>query len=276
MEETIFEALEKNKTATTSAENIFDAQETKPVAEESQEQPQVEDTAVPVPEPTTHEVAQAQPEPTGNEKNIRALREKAERADRIEREYQQALWKLQQYEQMNQTPKQKIEPEYEDNDFALDDDSMAEGKHIKKLQKEIKKLKAEYQQQTSRTAEMAIEAQLKMTYPDFDKVVNSTNLAELARAKPHLAQTIQSNPDLYSKAVSAYEMIRSSGVYTDQSYAVDRDLVARNMAKPKVSASLAPQQADSPLNKVNAFAKGLTPDLQKQLYKEMMDAMNNR
>jgi hypothetical protein len=71
-------------------------------------------------------------------------------------------------------------------------------------------------------------------------------------------------------------MIKSAGLYNDPSYSSERDLVARNMSKPKVSASLSPQQAESPLNKVNAFAKGLTPDLQKQLYKEMMDAMNNR
>ena len=79
-----------------------------------------------------------------------------------------------------------------------------------------------------------------------------------------------------AKAVSAYKHIKKLGLYTEDTYQADRDLAQRNAAKPKPLVSVSPQQGDSPLSRANAFANGLTPELQKQLRQEMEDARKNR
>ena len=52
----------------------------------------------------------------------------------------------------------------------------------------------------------------------------------------------------------------------------DKRKAQENSAKPRPMASVSPQQGESPLSHANAFANGLTPELQKQLWKEMQDA----
>jgi hypothetical protein len=56
----------------------------------------------------------------------------------------------------------------------------------------------------------------------------------------------------------------------------DRAAAQKNASKPKPLASVSPQQGDSPLSRANAFANGLTPELQKQLRQEMEEARKNR
>lgn len=258
MEENIFDAIENKKTAVTTADNIFEAQD----AIAPQEEAPSQDTAVEIAEPTQSEVAEAAPEAqeSYNQKNIRALREKAERAAYVERENQRLAAELEQYKQARYQNKEEVH-----DDIALDDDQETEDPRIKKLERKIQKMETDQ-----------LENHLKATYPDYDKVVNSENLARLKESKPYLAQTLFSNPDLYSKAITAYEMIKGAGIYQEPTYTHEREVIARNQSKPRSMSSIAPQQSDSPLNKVNAFANGLTPDLQKQLYKEMTEAMNNR
>ena len=50
----------------------------------------------------------------------------------------------------------------------------------------------------------------------------------------------------------------------------------RNAAKPRPTASISPQQGETPLSRANAFANGLTEEMKKQLYKEMLEAASNR
>jgi hypothetical protein len=56
----------------------------------------------------------------------------------------------------------------------------------------------------------------------------------------------------------------------------DKERAERNLAKPRPLASVAASQGnDSPLQRANAFANGLTEELKAQLHKEMIESMRN-
>lgn len=197
------------------------------------------------------------------------LREKAEKA---ERERDEAIRYIKEMQNRNQETPASVE---EEDQTVLEEDALVEGKHLKKVNKHIKNLENQLKQYQQQTALSATEVKLKSQYPDFDSVVSKENLENLRYAYPEIANTINSSTDLYSKAVSAYTMIKKLGISQADSFQEERALVQKNSVKPKPLASVSPQQGDSPLSKANAFASGkLTDELKKQLYKEMMESRN--
>jgi len=197
------------------------------------------------------------------EKNFVELRKKVER---IERERDEALRAQQQSNLKREIPEEELD------DIGIGDDDLAEGKHLRKQSKEIRKMKREMEQYKQQMYEQTTEARLKASFPDFDKVVKAETVKLLGETYPELAQTINTSPDLYNKAASAYTLIKKFGLYKEDKYENDRNQAVNNAAKPRSSASLSPQQGESPMSNANAFANGLTADLKKKLYQEMIDA----
>lgn len=203
---------------------------------------------------------------SNEEKNFAALRQKAEKAE-YERDL--ALKRLQELEQQSE----------ESDDLSIDDEDIADGKHLKKIQKstarEFKKLKEELYTY-KRQAELAsTEARIKSTYHDFDDIVNADNLAALRESHPALATSIQSSPDLYTQAVTAYTMIKNLGLAPDKQQVAEKQRAHNNLYKPRPATSVSPQQGDNPLTRANAFADGLTDELKEQLRKEMYSSIRN-
>lgn len=201
------------------------------------------------------------------ERNMRALRQKAERAERERDEYQR---RLAEYEALQAKAQQHQNDD--DEDLRINPDELAEGKHLAKVAKKIQRLEQQiksYQQQSSVST---IETRLRTEHPDFDRIMTRDNIEALAAADPELAATINANPDLYTKAVTAYRQIKRLGIVSDPAIEYDKQRIAQNSMKPKPVASVSPQKGDSPLSRANAFANGLTDDLKKQLWKEMQDA----
>lgn len=196
-------------------------------------------------------------------KNLQAMRQKAEQA---EKERDAAMRRLQELEQQSE-------------EFTLGPDDIAEGKHLKKIHQkisnEIKSLKEELQSYRQQSAAATTEARIKATYNDFDSIVTADNLSALRDSFPELAATLQSSPDLYTQAVSAYTMIKKLGIAADKQYENDREKARSNAYKPRPTNAVAPQQGDNPLTRANAFADGLTDDLKAQLRKEMYSSMKN-
>lgn len=234
--------------------------------------------------PEQEEISQeveVEPEPkpivkeTRNESNIRSLREKAERADRAERERDELLKRIQEMESYRQSaPQQQSQQQEESEDLNIDPDSLVEGKHLKRYDKKFKEMQDKlrsYEQQSSITN---IDMRLKAKYPDLDKVVSQDNLLALRQDYPELAATLNANTDLYSKAVSAYTLIKKLGIDVEDTFVEDKIKAQKNAAKPRPLASVSPQQAESPLSRANAFANGLTEDLKEQLRKEMYESRN--
>lgn len=200
-------------------------------------------------------------------KNFRQLREKAERAERERDELVRLLKEQQQAKQ--------VQPQ-DDDEIRLAPDDLAEGKHLTKIEKKYKKLEEQFKQYQAQTAEAVVEAKIKAQYPDFDKIVSRENIEALRGSYPELAQTLNASSDLYSKAVSAYTLIKKLGIVQEDLYQADRERAIKNAAKPKPSAAVAPQTGNSPLAKANAFAGGeFTKELQEQMFKEMNEARKN-
>ncbi len=232
------------------------------------------DNLIQVPEEIeTQETEQSAQQPQQEQKvapaeSFRQLRELKEKALR---ERDEAYRLLKQYEDQ-QSNKQQAQ-ESNDDDLGLDADQYAEGKHLSKVDKKVRKLEEQLKQYQQQSSAQSVENKILAQYPDFDKIVSQDNIEQLRNDFPELAQTLHSSNDLYSKAISTYKLIKKLGISPENTYESERAIVQRNAAKPKSLASIAPQQSDSPLQKANAFANGLTDELKSQLHKEMMLAM---
>lgn len=216
-------------------------------------------------ENTQVEQVQEQPKESSSERNFKALREKAERA---ERERDELIQKMRDIE----TAKQKVQEE-QDDDWGISEDDIVEGKHLRKLKKELRNLQSQLKDNEQRSYQMALEARLKIQFPDFDSVVSKENVEKLQKEYPEIAATLSSSKDLYSSAVSAYTFIKKIGISEGDSYEREHQRVAKNSSKPRPLASVSPQSGETPLSHANAFANGLTEELKAQLWKEMQDAI---
>ena len=233
--------------------------------EEDDEEPVVDNTPVFV-----------APEPEADSDAKKSFRELAAAKKRAERERDEYFARLQELEskpahrQSATTPKEQFE---EDEEFHLGADDIAEGKHISKVdsraQKKIKALEERLSKYEAKTAEERAETALRTKYADFDKVVSHDNVAMLTEAYPELARTLHSTDDLYTKAVSAYTLIKKFGIYQESPFNSEKAVALKNVVKPRPLTSVSPQQGDTALSRANAFANGLTDELKTQLLKEM-------
>ena len=239
-----------------------------PVADESQ-QPQSDQA-----QHQQTEAAQAQRQPSlesspKDVEQVRRFKAMRESADRAERERDDALRRLQEYE------RRAPEPELDIDAINLKDDDLAEGKHLKQLRDEVKRLRAEQKQFQKQSYESSAETRVRAQYQDFDKVMTVENLQVFSRMYPEMAKSINAGNDLYDKAVSAYQLIKKFGIYEDEPFAAEKQQAVSNTQRPKPLASISPQQGETPLSRANAFAGNnykLTADMKAALYKEMEEA----
>lgn len=215
---------------------------------------------------------------THQQMNFRMIRERAERA---ERERDEAMKYAMSFNQQSNQPKQQDKQEvYEDDysDIGLDDDGLAEGKHLKKVLKEMRELKREMHEYKTRSTHDTVEVKLKSQYPDFDKVITQQNLEALSSMNPDLADMISNTPDMYKRAKLAYDMVKQFGIYkVTPTYSAEKAIAQKNAAKPRPLTSVSPQQGDTPLSKANAFANGgLSEEMKAQYRREMVQYTKGR
>jgi len=195
--------------------------------------------------------------------NWRALREAREKA---EQERDEVVARLRQQDS-NQNNGQGNNRQVQEERLTIGDDDLVEGKHFKQGQQQINNRIVQLEQQL-------IEAQIKATYPDFDKVVNKDTLGMLRDTDPDLAESLSYNPNLRSQAVAAYKAIKRYGL-SGPDFSREKAKINTNSSKPRTVTSLSPQQGESPLSRANAFANGLTDELKTQLWQEMQDIVKN-
>ena len=212
-----------------------------------------------------------QPEQPQANDNVRALRLAKQQA---ERERDEAMRLIAEFKQQQQAMHKPQEPE-EDLSVNLNPDDYAEGKHLLKMSRRMQKMESEYrermQQFENQSRALAAESQLRMQYPDIDKVINAENIALLRDEYPELAATINSNQDTYSKSVAAYTMIKKLGIHKDAVVNDAQNRIVQNSQKPRSSASVSPQRAESPLNHAHGFANGLTKEAKEQAARELAE-----
>ena len=216
------------------------------------------------------EVAPQQNELTGQALRFKTLREARERAEHERDALKSQLDRMQQSETSTHSASQP-------QDYTIAPDDLVEGKHLSKYDRDIKNLKDQLDNYRQQSIEAAVEARVQGQFPDFNSVVSKENIEMLKTAYPEVANTLNSSTDLYSKAVSAYTMIKQLGILTDPAVARQHSLAQRNAAKPRSTASVNAQPGgDGPLSRANAFAEGLTKENKAALYREMLEAKKNR
>lgn len=185
--------------------------------------------------------------------NFSKLRESKEK---LEREHQEALRRIKELQELKESQRQQEE---------LDDIDDPTEKKLKQLEHQVREFQLNSAAQT-------IEIKLKTNHPDFEDIVNKDNIDKFRSEYPEIADSINSSSDLYKKATATYTLIKKLGIAADPRYDKDKERVLQNTNKPRPLTSVSPQQSESPLSKANAFADGLTPELQQQLYQEMIES----
>lgn len=195
------------------------------------------------------------------DRNFAALREKSIQA---QRERDAAMAELQRLKEAQQ--KQELSTAHKP---TLDPDDLVEARY---LDEKIKELKDELKGYQTKITYESQEAKLKAEFPDIESVVSQENLQTLSQLYPELADSIRSNSNLYSKGKAAYTLIKKMGIHQEDKYSSEKERIAQNSNKPRPLTSLNAQEGNSPLSRANIFAEGLTPELKKQLYKEMIES----
>lgn len=194
------------------------------------------------------------------EESLRVLRERADAAERKNRELEYMI-----QQNMSQQQKNKIEL-VEEDDFDMSDDTYVEGKHLKKyvknLKQELRNTKKQFEEYNQQNAVTQAEMRLKSQFNDFDSIVSKENLEKLSIKKPELYRSIISNPDLYDKGHAAYEMIKNSGILSNHYEEVDRR-VEENRAKPRSASNAAPQSGETPLTRVGDYDRRVLTDARR-------------
>ena len=113
---------------------------------------------------------------------------------------------------------------------------------------------------------------LRLRYPDLDQVLSTENLELFEQQEPELAETLTAlQGDPIKMRVAAYKMVKKT-LHKDTPPSMEKTKAEINSKKP-VSVQSVGNGKGSVIGNISAFENGLTPDLKKQLYKEMQDAI---
>jgi hypothetical protein len=244
-------------------EEGYNPQEVEVPSYEQEVQPQTQAGPEPQVQKSEQESVQA--------RNFRELRMQAAQAARERDELLAYIRQME--EQKKAAPVIQEEPEA---DLQFDPEDVVSGKQLNDVAKQLKNINkrlAQTQVQSEEAKRLSYEAEVERTmrrlYPDFDEVVSETNIRKFREQYAPLANSIARDTDFYNKCNSVYLALKNTGIPKSASYQPQVDKIKQNMAKPRPVTSIGAQQAESPLTRVNAFAEGMTPELQKELIKEM-------
>lgn len=151
------------------------------------------------------------------QENIRRLRERSEQK---EREYQHQLNAM----------RQELEATKKQVQVNINDDDVAEGRHIKELSNQLKSIQEAQQKEREAQMAMMAEMRIKSEIPAIEQVVNERNLAVLKEKYPHLHNSIFNSNDMYERAKIAHTLITEMRI-ADTSRNEDR--IDANSRKPQ-------------------------------------------
>lgn len=240
------------------------AEEPANVAEEIQQEEVVQPQEHNAHESQSPEVEAKEEKPHySKDENFSRLRETKEQLERENRELKE--WMTKQYQQANS----RQAPQEPEDDLGIDDDDVVEGKYVKQIYKKLTALEKRYEQEKA----ASIPERLQSKFADFDQVVTQENVEKLKQSEPELYASITSGKDLYAKGVSAYKTLKALGIAKVDEFKDQKAQVQQNHSKPMSAQAIKGQGA---LSDANIFAKGLTPELKKQLQQEMSEAAKAR
>ncbi len=115
-----------------------------------------------------------------------------------------------------------------------------------------------------------VDERMQLKYSDYADVVTKENIELLKQTEPELAQSLYHMPDPYGQAVAAYKLLKNVTNPGKSSVSLDKKRAAENSQKPLSVNAVTKQSA---IGNAHMFENGLTPDLKKQLWNEMQQAM---
>ena len=213
---------------------------------------------------------------TQKEYNLRILRERAERAEKRLAELESS------YQSQPRSPSQpsyQQAPEEQVDEPSIDDESYIEGKQLKKVLKSVKRelqdTRRLMEEQNRQAYTAATEARLRMTFPDFDQVVNADNLKNLQMIHPEDYSSMMANGDLYAKAKTAYNMIKNYKIVDE--YAEETSRLEANKQKPRSAASLNAQVSrdETPLARVGDYDRRILTEEDRERIRQRVNQYKN-
>jgi hypothetical protein len=176
-----------------------------------------------------------------------------------------------QDEQIRQLRADRERPKVqEEDDLAkLADDDIVTAKQARSL---ATKMAREVADQAIREREAStVDERLKNRFPDYENVVTQDNIDLLKQQDPELAMSLYAlaqNP--YEQAVAAYKMLKRTGIGDMAKIQPQKAKALENSRKPVSVQSVTKSSA---IGEVHKFENGLTPELKKQLWQEMQQAI---
>ena len=187
------------------------------------------------------------------------------------RRMQELERKNQEYEQELGRIKQQSQSKAEDDLSRLAEDDILTVKQAKALASQMAKNAAQ-ELIRQREAE-TVNERLALKFPDFDAVVSQENIELLKETEPELAYSLSAiKDDPYAQGIAVYKTLKRLGIHQEAAPVptIEQKKAQANLQKP-MSVQAAPKQ--SALGNAHIFENGLTPDVKKQLWKDMQSAM---
>ena len=231
-----------------------------------EEKPGVEELAPPS-QAEQQDVPQADVQPTPDrtiddqERNWREARRKMQDLERRSEEQQELIYRLQSQNQ----------PIEEDDLAKLADDDIVTAKQARSL---AQKMAREVADEAIREREAStVDERLKNRFSDFDDVVTRDNIETLKSQDPELAMSLYALAhDPYAQAVAAYKLLKKQGIGDMAKQMPQKAKALENSRKPVSVQSVTKSSA---IGEVHKFENGLTPELRKELWKEMQQAIKS-
>lgn len=146
----------------------------------------------------------------------------------------------------------------------------------KKLNRELSKIKDEFDQKIDQRAEqkarLLVEEERRNSYlrekSDFQQVLSSENLQRFAEKHPEVAQAMLRMPDTFERQQLLYEQMKALNVHKKEEPKI-QDTINKNMRSPyyRPTSESAPPYAST---------GDFSPSGQKNAYAKMKDLINNR
>jgi hypothetical protein len=196
------------------------------------------------------------------EHNWREARRKMQDLERRAEEQQELISRLQN---------QQSQPVEEDDLAKLADDDIVTAKQARRLAENMARQVAD---EAIREREAStVDERLKNRFPDFDDVVTRDNIETLKSQDPELAMSLYAlAQDPYAQAVAAYKLLKKQGIGDMAKSQPQKAKALENSRKPVSVQSVTKSSA---IGEVHKFENGLTPELRKELWKEMQQAIKS-
>jgi len=240
-------------------------------------------TADDAPAPVEQTVVPAKKE-TQKDFNMRTMREQKEAAERKLKEMENAYNQRQQWEsqqQYNNRP-QYNQPQKQANDeINIPDEELIDGRQFKKILAQVKQeYTGELQRISQESAAMAAASRLKTQFADFDRVVNTDAIKDLATIYPEEYQAALATKDVYAAGKTMYNMIRNFGILDlhdapapaqKQNTYQDQDRrIQNNLTKPRTAAKVGMQADGSTLGQLGNYSRRILTEADKERVRDRL------